>query len=55
MSSLYFQFPAVVSLVNHLMSHTTINADILSSNEACLVGTEEQVHIGHIHRIADIS
>ena len=37
------------------MSHTTINADVLSSDEACLVGTEEQDHIGNIHWIADTS
>ena len=55
LSSLYFQFPAVVCMVNHLMSHTTINADVLSSDEACLVGTEEQDHIGNIHWIADTS
>ncbi len=40
-------------MINHLPSHTTIYTDILARNEACLIGTKKQYHIGNIQRIAN--
>ena len=37
------------------MGHATINADVLAGDEAGLVGTEEQHHVGYVHRITDTS
>lgn len=42
-------------MIDHLVGHATIYADVLTRNETCLVGTEEQHHVGNIHRIADTS
>ena len=46
-----FQLPAVVSVVNHLLGHATIDAYILARDEAGLVATKEQHHIGYVHGI----
>ena len=40
-------------MVNHLVGHAAINADVLACDEACFIGTEEQYHVGNVHRIAD--
>ena len=50
---LFFQLPTVVSVVNHLLGHATVNADVLTRNETCLVAAKEQHHIGNVHWIAD--
>ena len=39
-------------MVNHLVGHAAINADVLACDEACFIGTEEQYHVGNVHRIA---
>ena len=44
-----FQFPTIIPVIDHLAGHATVNADVLTCNEACLVGTEEQHHIGYVH------
>ena len=38
---LFRQSPAVVTMVNHLPGHATVDADILACDESCLVGAEE--------------
>ena len=50
-----FQFPAIITVIDHLMGHATIDADVLAGDEAGLVGTEEQHHVGYVHRITDTS
>ena len=42
----------MVAMVNHLPAHATVDADVLACDESCLVGAEEQHHIGDIHRVA---
>jgi hypothetical protein len=32
--ALPFQFPTVVAVVNHLMGHATVDADVLAGDEA---------------------
>ena len=43
---LFRQSPAVDTMVNHLFSHTTIDADILASDETSLVRAEKQHYVG---------
>ena len=45
-----FQFPAIITVIDHLMGHATVDADVLAGDEAGLVGTEEQHHVGYVHR-----
>lgn len=42
-------------MVYHLTGHATVDADVLAGDEAGLVGTEEQHHVGYVHRITDTS
>jgi hypothetical protein len=51
--SSYFQFPTVVSVVYHLVRHSSVNTDVFSCDETCLVGTEIEHHVGDVQRIAD--
>ena len=37
--SLSLQRPAVVAVVDHVAGHAAIDADVLTSDEACLVAT----------------
>ena len=46
------QGPTMVAVINHKSSLTAIDADVLAGDEACLVGCQEQHHIGDIQRIA---
>lgn len=39
-------------MVNHLVGHSSVYADVLSSNEACLFGTKIQGHVGDVQRMA---
>ena len=50
-----FQFPSIITVIDHLMGHATVDADVLAGDEAGLVGTEEQHHVGYVHRITDTS
>src|SRR5699024_5511236 len=43
-----FIFPTMLIMVYHLFCHTTIYANILSSNESCLIGAQEQNHICNV-------
>ena len=38
-------------MINHLLGHTTVYADVLARNEAGLIAAKEQHHIGDIHRV----
>ena len=38
---LYFQLPAMISMIDHLLRHTTVNADILSGDKPGLFRAEE--------------
>ena len=49
---LNFQFPSIIAVIDHLTGHASIDADVLTSDESCLVGTQVEHHIGNIHRIA---
>ena len=42
-------------MIYHLLGYTTVDTDILACDESCLVGEEEQHHIGNIKRIAHTS
>ncbi len=42
-------------MVYHLVGHATIDADVFSRDETCLVGTKIEHHVGDIQRIADTS
>ena len=35
-----FQLPAIIAVINHLVGHAAINADILASDETSLVGAK---------------
>ena len=48
---LFLQPPAVVAVVNHLPGHAAVYADVLARDEACLVATEEQHHVGNVHGV----
>ena len=52
---LFIQRPAMIAMVNHLPGHATVDANILACDESCLVGAEEQHHIGDVHRVANTS
>ena len=39
-------------MVNHLLGHATVNADILASDEACLFAAKKQHHMGYVHGIS---
>ena len=39
----------MIAMVNHLAGHAAVNADVLTRDVACFVGTEEHHHIGEIH------
>ena len=45
----------MIAVVNHLPGHATVDADIFACDESCLVRTEEQHHIGNVHRVAHTS
>ena len=45
----------MIAMVNHLPGHATVDADVLACDESCLVGAEEQHHIGDVHRVANTS
>ena len=45
----------MITMVNHLSGHTAVDADIFACDESCLVGAEEQHHIGDVHRVANTS
>ena len=40
----------MVVMVNHEFRHAAVYADILAGDKAGLVGTEEQHHVGYVHR-----
>ena len=42
----------MLTMVNHLLGHAAVDADVLAGDEASLVGAEEQHHVGDVHRIA---
>ena len=46
------QCPAVVSVVDHEFCLATVDADVLAGDEACLVGSQEQGHVGDVQRVA---
>ena len=48
----WIKTPAIVSVVYHLMSHATVNADILTCDETCLFRAEIEHHISNIQRIS---
>ena len=39
-------------MVDHLTSHAAIDADVLARDEASLVATEEEHHMGNVHGVA---
>ena len=39
-------------MIYHQLGHAAVDADILACDEACLVGAEEQHHIGDIKGIS---
>ena len=47
------QSPTIVAVVYHLTGHAAVDADVLACDEACLVGTEIEHHVGNVQRIAD--
>ena len=42
----------MVAVVDHLTGHAAIDADVLARDEACLVATEEEHHMGNVHGVA---
>ena len=42
----------MIAMINHLVGHATVNTDVFARDEARLVGTEVQDHVGDIHGIA---
>ena len=42
----------MITVIDHLAGHAAVYADVLAGNEACLVGTEEQHHVGYVFGIA---
>ena len=42
----------MVAVVDHLTGHAAIDADVLARDEACLLATEEEDHVGYVHRVA---
>ena len=42
----------MITMVDHLVSHSTVDTDVFASDEACLIRTEEKHHVGDVHRIA---
>ena len=51
---LYFQRPAMISMIDHLLRHTTVNADILSGDKPGLFRAEEQNSISYGMKKSDI-
>ena len=49
----FFELPAEIVVVNHLLGHAAINADVFARDEARLVGGEEENHVRNVERIAD--
>ena len=47
------QCPAVVSVIDHLLGHTAVNADILTVDKAGHIGAKVEHHIGNVGRVAD--
>ena len=45
--------PAVIIMIDHQLCHAAIDTDILTGYESCFVGTQEQGHIGDVHRVSD--
>ena len=48
-----FQYPSVVAVVDHLLCHTAVDADVFSGDKSGFVGTKEQHHICYVLRVAD--
>ena len=47
------QFPTTISVVNHLLSHATVDTNVFTCDETGLVTTKKQYHISNIHGISD--
>ena len=47
------KLPAVIAVIDHLTGHASVDADVFTSDEARLVGTKEQHHIGNIQGVTD--
>ena len=42
-------------MVDHLLRHASVYADVLACDEACFVRAEEKYHVGNVERIANAS
>ena len=42
----------MVAVVNHLVSHSAVDANVLAGDESSLVGAKKQHHVGYVHGIA---
>ena len=42
-------------MVDHLVGHATVDADVLAGDEPGLVRGEVEHHVGNVHRVADAS
>ena len=49
---LFVQPPSPIPVVDHLPGHAAVDADVFAGDEARLVRTEEQHHVGDVHGIA---
>ena len=49
------KIPSMIAMVDHLLGHSTIDTDILTCDEASLVGTEELHHVGDIRGMSHTS
>ena len=50
-----FQLPATIAVVNHLLGHAPVYADVLAGDEASHVGAKEKYHMGNVHGVTHAS
>ena len=41
--------PSEIIVIDHLPGHAAVDTNVFARDEACLVGTEIQHHIGNVH------
>ena len=44
--------PSEIIVIDHLPGHAAVDTNVFARDEACLVGTEIQHHIGNVHEIS---
>ena len=45
----------MLSVIDHQLRHTAVDADILAGDESCFLRAQEQHHLGDVFRLPDTS